>query len=274
VPIVFVRIVYGRIDTTAVNHSLVAPSCSKLHFAHLGVPEPVLAVSRPSLIVVNTAWVDLFRNIENHPYLLTPMSTTNINPRLVFLSFSFSIASGLCFLNSGHTLLHTLGVPGFTTLPPYTSGKIGFVGGVFTALPVLAMRTIPSDLSRSLECPYVVVFFLATVAIGAAQGYVGAKVWKGRIYVVVDNQRLPGVLGVGSASLAGAVGALCLVVTAVGCLVVSTLILAYYFPKDRHPSGRPRPPDPALPEPAQVGQNQRLLYLPSTWHEPLLTFTF
>ena len=240
-----------------VDQSLVAPSCSKLHFVCLAVPEPVLAVSRPSLIVVNTAWLDLFRNIENHPYLLTSMSTANINPRLVFLSFSFSIASGLCFLNSGHTLLHTLGVPGFTTLPPYTSGKIGFVGGIFTALPVLAMRAIPSDLSRSLECPYVVTFFLATIAIGAAQGYVGAKMWKGRIYIVVDNQKLPGVLGVGSASLAGAVGALCLVVTAVGCLVVSTLILAFYFPKDRHPNGRPRPHDPAPLEPAEVEQNQR-----------------
>jgi len=233
------------------------PRVPVLHFAGLVVPKPVLAVSRPSLIVVNTAWVDLFRNCENHPYLLTPMSTASINPRLVFLSFSFSIASGLCFLNSGHTLLHTLGVPGFTTLPPYTSGKIGFVGGIFTALPVLAMRAIPSDLSRSLECPYVVVFFLAIIAIGAAQGYVGAKMWKGRIYVVIDNQKLPGVLGVGSASLAGAVGALCLVVMAVGCLVVGTLILARYFPKDRHPSGRPRPPDPAPLEPAEVEHNQR-----------------
>jgi len=185
------------------------------------------------------------------------MSTANINPRLVFLSFSFSIASGLCFLNSGHTLLHSLGVPGFTSLPPYTSGKIGFVGGAFTALPVLAMRAIPSDLSRSLECPYVVVFFLATIAIGAAQGYVGARMWKGRIYVVVGGQRLPGVLGVGSASLAGAVGASCLVVTAVGCLAVSTLILAFCFPKDRHPSGRPRPLNPPPPEPAEVEQNQR-----------------
>ena len=185
------------------------------------------------------------------------MSTATINPRLVFLSFSFSIASGLCFLNSGHTLLHGLGVPGFTTLPPYTSGKIGLVGGVFTALPVLAMRAIPSDLSRSLECPYVVVFFLAIIAIGAAQGYVGAKMWKGRIYMVIGDQRLPGVLGVGSASLAGAVGALCLVVMAVACLVISTLALAFFFPSDRHPSGRARPLDPAPPEPAEAEQNQR-----------------
>jgi len=185
------------------------------------------------------------------------MSTANINPRLVFLSFSFSIASGLCFLNSGHTLLQTFGVPGFTTLPPYTSGKIGFVGGVFTALPVLAMRTIPSELSRSLECPYMVVFFLAIIAIGAAQGYVGARMWRGKIFMVIGNQRLPGVLGVGSASLAGAVGALFLVFITLGFLVISTLLLAFFFPKDGRPRERHRPPVPVPPELAEVEQNQR-----------------
>jgi len=185
------------------------------------------------------------------------MSTANISPRLVFLSFSFSIASGLCFLNSGHTLLQNLGVPGFTTLPPYTSGKIGFVGGAFTALPILAMRTIPNDLSRSLECPYVVIFFLAIIATGAAQGYVGARMWKGRIYVVIGGQRLPGVLGVGSASLAGAMGALFLVVVTTSFLVVTTLLLAFFFPKERHPHRRPRPFDPVQPEPAEVEQNWR-----------------
>lgn len=183
------------------------------------------------------------------------MSTANINPRLVFLSFSFSIASGLCFLNSGHILLQRFGVPGFTVLPPHTSGKIGFVGGVVTALPVLAMRTIPSDLSQSLECPYVVVFFLAIIAIGAAQGYVGAKMWKGRIYTVIDDQRLPGVLGVGSASLAGAVGALFLVVLAVGFVLISTLVLAVCFPKDRR-RGRVHPLGPPPPEVAEVEQRQ------------------
>ena len=182
--------------------------------------------------------------------------TANINLRLVFLSFSLSIASGLCFLNSGHTLLQTLGVPGFTTLPPYTSGKIGLVGGVFTALPVLAMRTIPSDLSRSLECPYVVVFFLAIVAIGAAQGYVGARMWKGKIYMVVGGQKLPAVLGVGSASLAGAVGALFLVFITISFLVIS-LLVTFIFPKNRRPVRRAHPPDPVAPEPEEEVQNQQ-----------------
>lgn len=184
------------------------------------------------------------------------MSTTNINPRLVFLSFSFSIASGLCFLNSGHTLLQCLGVPGFTTLPPHTSGKIGLVGGVFTALPVLAMRTIPSDLSRSLECPFVVVFFLAIVAIGAAQGYVGARMWKGKIYMVIGDQKLPGVLGVGNASLAGAVGALFLVVITMGFLVISTLLLTFIFPKERDPRRHTRRLDPG-PQELEVVRDQR-----------------
>lgn len=184
------------------------------------------------------------------------MSTANISPRLIFLSFSFSIASGLCFLNSGHTLLYSLGVPGFTTLPPHTSGKIGLVGGIFTALPVLAMRTIPSDLSQSLECPYVVVFFLAIVAIGAAQGYVGARMWRGKIYTVIGDQRLPGVLGVGNASLAGAVGALSLVVITTGFLVLTTLLLAFIFPKERHPGRRARRLDPGLQE-LEVVQNQQ-----------------
>jgi hypothetical protein len=186
----------------------------------------------------------------------TSMSTANINPRLVFLSFSFSIASGLCFLNSGHILLQCLGVPGFTTLPPYTSGKIGLAGGIFTALPVLAMRTIPSDLSESLECPYVVVFFLAIVAIGAAQGYIGARIWKGRIYMIIGDQRLPGVLGVGNASIAGAVGALLLVVIGVCFLAISMLLLAFISPKHRHPGGRTRRFDPR-PQEHEVVQEQR-----------------
>ncbi|KAF9646995.1 hypothetical protein BDM02DRAFT_3117705 [Thelephora ganbajun] len=185
------------------------------------------------------------------------MSTANINPRLVFLSFSLSIASGLCFLNSGHTLLQSLGVPGFTALPPYTSGKIGLVGGVLTALPVLAMRTIPSDLSRSLECPYTVTFFLAIIAIGGAQGYLGARMWKGKIYVVIDDQKLPGVLGVGSASLAGAVGALSLVALTICFMVISALLFTFLIPKDRYPRGRAHPHDPVPPEFAEVEQNQR-----------------
>lgn len=185
------------------------------------------------------------------------MSTANINPRLVFLSFSFSIASGLCFLNSGHILLQSLGVPGFTTLPPHTSGKIGLVGGVFTALPVLAMRTIPSDLSQSLDCPYVVTFFLAIVAIGAAQGYVGARMWKGRIYMIIGGQRLPGVLGVGSASLAGAVGALFLVIATSGFMIISILLLSFFSPKERHPRRRPRSLHPVPPEVEEAIENQR-----------------
>lgn len=172
------------------------------------------------------------------------MSTANINPRLVFLSFSLSISSGLCFLNSGHVLLQCLGVPGFTTLPPYTSGKIGLIGGVFIALPVLAMRTIPSDLSRSLECPYALVFFLAVIAIGAAQGYVGAKIWKGKIYTVIGDQRLPGVLGVGNASLAGAVGALFLVIITMSFMIISTLLFAFILPKERDRGRRVRRLEP------------------------------
>jgi hypothetical protein len=183
------------------------------------------------------------------------MST--ISPRLVFLSFSFSIASGLCFLNSGHTLLQCLGVPGFTSLPPHTSIRIGLVGGVFTALPVLAMRTVPSDLSDSFECSYVLVFFLAIIAIGAAQGYVGARMWKGRIFRVIGGQKLPGVLGVGSASLAGAVGALFLVGVTVGFLTISTLLLEHFYPKDRRRFGRTRPLNPVQPEPAEARQGQR-----------------
>lgn len=182
------------------------------------------------------------------------MST--ITPRLVFLSFSFSIASGLCFLNSGHTLLQGLGVPGFTTLPPDTSLRIGLVGGAFTALPVLALRTIPSELSDSFECSYVVVFFLAIVAIGAAQGYIGAKMWKGRIYMVINNEKLPGVLGVGRASLAGAVGALILVGATVGFMVISTLLLGYFLPKERDPHRRIHPIDPVQLELAEE-QHQR-----------------
>lgn len=184
---------------------------------------------------------------------------SSISPRLVFLSFSFSIASGLCFLNSGHTLLHTLGVPGFTALPPYTSLRIGLVGGVFTALPLLALRTIPSELSDSLQCSFVVVFLFAIVAIGAAQGYVGAKMWKGRIYIILGGEKLPGVLGVANASLAGAVGALILVGLIVGFFVVSVFLLERFFPKERnpHPHRQTPPLDPVHPGLAEAEQHQR-----------------
>jgi hypothetical protein len=103
----------------------------------------------------------------------------------------------------------------------------------------------------------VVVFFLAIIAIGAAQGYVGAKLWKGRIYMMIDGEKLPGVLGVGSASLAGAVGALILVGVTVGFLVVSTLLIEYFFPKERDPHGRIRSPDPGQLELAETEQQQR-----------------
>ena len=202
------------------------------------------------------------------------MSTANINRCLVFLSFSFSTSSGLCFLSCGHFLLQRLGVPGFTALPPHTSGKVGFVGGAFIALPLLAMRNVPSDLSQSLECPFVVVFFLAIVAVGAAQGYVGARIWRGRIYIAANNQKLPSVLGVGSASLAGAVGALSLVVVTIGFLVITTLFFDFILPKDRHRRRRARPPDPVLPEPEEVVQDHRYSYPLPVRRELPLTFTF
>lgn len=183
------------------------------------------------------------------------MST--ISPRLVFLSFSFSIASGICFLNSGHILLQNLGVPGFTTLPPYTSLRVGLVGGVFTALPLLALRTIPSELSDSFQCSFVVALLLAIVAIGAAQGYVGAKMWKGRIFIIMGGEKLPGVLGVGRASIAGAVGALILVGFAAILLSIIILSLQYLSPKERHPHRRTRPLDPVQLELAEAEQHQR-----------------
>ena len=217
-------------------------------------------VSRTAVIVAEKKGAEFSWNTLKRTYLLTTMSSPNINPRLVFLSFSFSIASGLCFLNSGHTLLQSFGVPGFTTLPPYTSGKIGLVGGVFTALPVLAMRSIPSDLSRSLECPYVVVFFIAIIAIGAAQGYVGARMWKGKIYTVIGGQRLPAVLGVGRASLAGAVGALSLVVMTLSFMAISTLIISYIYPKDRFQRERARRLGPVPPEFEEMVQNEPYLH--------------
>lgn len=192
---------------------------------------------------------------RNTTHLLTPMSST-ISPRLVFLSFSFSIASGLCFLNSGHSLLQSLGVPGFTTLPPYTSLRIGLAGGAFTALPVLALRAIPSELSDSFDCSYVVIFLLAIIAIGAAQGYVGARMWKGRIYTIIGGEKLPGVLGVGSASLAGAVGALVLVGATICFLTVGALLLDHFFPKERLPPGRTRPIHPEQPGPVEAERNQ------------------
>jgi len=75
--------------------------------------------------------------------------------------------------------------------------------------------------------------------------------------MLIGDQRHPGVLGVGSASLAGAVGALFLVFITVGFLVISTLLLALFFPKDRHRRGRTRPFGPVPPEFAEMEQNQR-----------------
>jgi hypothetical protein len=123
--------------------------------------------------------------------------------RLVFLSFSFSISSGLCFMRIGHTLLHSLGLPGFT-LPGFTSTELGAIGGLFLALPILSLRSLPQDLSNSFGAPFQFCFFSSVVAIGAAQGYVGAKVLEG--YKII--------LGVGCASVAGATGATILVLPA------------------------------------------------------------
>jgi hypothetical protein len=43
----------------------------------------------------------------------------------------------------------------------------------------------------------------------------------------------------------------------VGFLVVSTLLLEYFFPKERDPHGQIRPPDPTRLELAETEQQQR-----------------
>lgn len=163
-------------------------------------------------------------------------------PLLFFVSFSLSTSFGLFVLCVGHTLLSSFGVPGFTTLPPHTSHEIGLVGGAFTALPALAMRNVLFDLSQFLGFFHAVVVLpaVAAVAIGAVQGYVGAKICEGKTYSAIDGQKLPSILGVGSASLAGAVGALCLV-TAIIVLMVSFLLLAFFL-EDPHEGTRPFSP--------------------------------
>lgn len=184
------------------------------------------------------------------------MPTITNLPLLLFVSFSLSISSGLLFLRLGHTLLSSLGIPGFTTLSPHTSQEIGLVGGAFIALPVLAMRNIPHDLDHFLGCfnGVVVLPCMIVIAIGAAQGYVGAKIWEGKVFTVIDGQELPGVLGPGSASLAGAVGALCMVVASM-VLLISALLFAFFFLEDPREGARSSAPVP--PEPLEVEGDQK-----------------
>lgn len=184
------------------------------------------------------------------------MSTLTRIIVLVFLSFSFSISSGLLFLRSGHALLHGLGVPGFTLLPSHTSNEIGVVGGIFTALPVLAMRSIPSDLIKLLGCSCEAVLLPAVVAIGAAQGYVGGKMWERSIYTVIDGQELPGVLGARSASLAGAIGALCHIAAGAVFVISIVNLSAFLSPEGKCRRERARPLDPVSPEPSEVEQSR------------------
>jgi len=112
----------------------------------------------------------------------------------------------------GHTLLRALGLPGYT-LPAFTSTELGAIGGLLLALPILSLRTLPQDLSDSLQTPIHITFFSSVVVVGGLQGYVGAKVLNG--YKII--------LGVGCATLAGATGALMLVIFVMALFAVVSM---------------------------------------------------
>ena len=133
-------------------------------------------------------------------------------------------------------MLQCVGVTGFTTLSRYTSTRIALVGGVFTTLPVLVLLTIPFGLDALFECPTLSLISVI-VLIGAVQGCIGALVWKGKVYTVIDGETIPGVLGVGSAMLAGVLGGFLLVLY----LHTFVTVRQCFFQKEKPPHGLASP---------------------------------
>ena len=172
------------------------------------------------------------------------MST--ITPRLVSLALFLSVGCGILFFLWAHFILEFFGVSGFAAIPQVGSTiRIALVGGAFTTLPVLALLTIPIGLDELFEyrTPYF-LFFVAVLLIGAVQGCIGAMLWKGKVYTVVDGEAIPGVLGVGNATLAGVLGAWLLV----GNLSNFVMIRGYFFPKKKSLQAQARLLDTELEE--------------------------
>ena len=92
---------------------------------------------------------------------------------------------------------------------------------------VLVLLAVPFDLHDALLVyPNVLLFHLGSALIGAVQGYIGATVWKGKIYTVVDGETIPGVLGVGHATLAGSLGSWLLFSLFSNCVFFRTYFLS------------------------------------------------
>jgi len=178
------------------------------------------------------------------------MSRT-ITPRLVFLALSLSIGCGLYSNLTGHSFLNILR---FTALSPYASFvRIALTGGCFTTPPVLVLLTIPfsADELFDWDHPFTLLHLYAVnILIGTVQGCIGAMVWKGRVYTVVDGETIPGVLGVGSASVAGALGGAAVFHAA----LLFVLVRRHFFLKVEHPHGQVRP---LGMEPGEAEKGQR-----------------
>jgi hypothetical protein len=86
--------------------------------------------------------------------------------------------------------------------------------------------------------------------IGAVQGCIGAVVWKGKIYTVIDGETIPGILGVGHASFAGALGGYL-----VFALTETYVFVRHGFPlREMSPHGQARPLGAELEEMAEKNQ--------------------
>lgn len=113
-----------------------------------------------------------------------------------------SLEIGTIYLCLAHMLLQFHGVPGFT-LPVSSTLRIAWNGAPSSAILVLASLIPPFPLANPLDYP--LQSLTLAVLGGASHGFTGAFVSQaGAFEVLYDSVRIPDVLGLGSASVAGA----------------------------------------------------------------------
>ena len=158
-------------------------------------------------------------------------SESIVTHRQIFLFFCLSVVWGVCIPPLVHAFLGELASElgwdplGFNTVSPYTSIRIGLVGGAYTSSLVLGGAYITHDmvddgfLLSTLLCGIMLI-------IGGIQGGIGSIVlcqWS----VVVDGQEVPDVLGTGGASVVGYLGGILAFVIAAICVFLYDRFLRF-----------------------------------------------
>lgn len=144
---------------------------------------------------------------------MTNESEKTVTGSEVHFFYRLSVLWGACILPLTHAYLQQLASGldwdpfGLNTVSPWTSIRIGLVGGAFTSPLVLGGAYFPTGL-LDLECAEVLIFLAGPmIIIGGIQGFIGSMVLYGRS-VVIDGQEVPDVLGTSGASVVGYMGGL------------------------------------------------------------------